>query len=124
MNIVISRAEENGKLTLVRYNEYERRVARTFDLVRDFNDGFALALLHGEFATALQLPALATNFTVIAHFHSVEDQLVLSTPQILDLDSLVGLDSIPIKEEDRRRSLILEFHVQHQFFPLHSHRIL
>ena len=54
------------KLTLVRYNEYKRRVARTFDLVRDFNDGLALALLHGELTTALQLSTLATDFTVIS----------------------------------------------------------
>lgn len=112
------------KLTLVRYNEYKRCVARAFDLVRDFNDGFALSFLHSEFTTALQLSTLATNFTVIAHFHSVEDQLMLSTSQILDLDSLVRLDSIPVKEEDRRRRLILQFHIQHQFFPLHGYRIL
>lgn len=112
------------KLTLVRYNEYKRRVARTFDFVRDFNDGLALALLHSELTTALQLSTLATDFTIIGHLHSVEDQLMLSTAQILDLDSLVGLDSIPVKEEDRRRRLILEFHIQHQFLPLHGYRIL
>jgi len=102
-------------VTFERHNKDQGCAAGSFDFIRKVDNGFALALLHGELAAAGQLTALAHDFTIICHFQFIEDQLMFATTQILDLHSLIRLDFLAVKVEYSRRSLILKFNVQHQF---------
>lgn len=111
-------------VTFERHDKDQRCAAGSFDFVGEVDYRLALALLHGNLATASQLTALAHDLAVVRHFHSVEDQLVLTTAQILNLYPLVRFDFLAIEVEYGWRSLILQLDIQHQLLPLDCDRVL
>lgn len=115
---------EKINVTFERHDKGQWCAAGSFDFVGEVDYRLALAFLHGKFATAAQLTALAHDLAIVRHLDSIEDQLVLTTTQVLNLYPLVRLDFLAIEVEYGWRGLILQLDVQHQLLPLDCDRVL
>jgi hypothetical protein len=73
--------------TCVWHLKYDRFGDGAFYITFHFDVWLGLALLHRQFTAGEKLARFAFNLALVLHLGGVENQLVLATTQILDLDS-------------------------------------